>query len=70
MYRNLKLYLLNFVILFLFQVAHLEEELTVKNQAFKYLEEKIKSQQDYEEIKRELKYAIRYFLKNNLKTEI
>ncbi|XP_063419102.1 homeobox protein cut-like 1 isoform X4 [Mytilus trossulus] len=36
------------------QVAHLEEELTVKNQAFKYLEEKIKTQQDYEEIKREL----------------
>jgi len=29
----------------------------VKNQAFKYLEEKIKTQQDYEEIKRELKYA-------------
>lgn len=50
----------NYLILFkcvnVLQVAHLEEELTVKNQAFKYLEEKIKTQQDYEEIKRELKY--------------
>ncbi|KAK3082711.1 hypothetical protein FSP39_003291 [Pinctada imbricata] len=36
------------------QVSKLEEELASKNQAFKKLEEKIKSQDDYEEIKREL----------------
>ncbi|XP_061162730.1 homeobox protein cut-like 1 isoform X1 [Saccostrea echinata] len=36
------------------QVSKLEDELASKNQAFKLLEEKIKSQEDYEEIKREL----------------
>ncbi|XP_052715814.1 homeobox protein cut-like 1 isoform X4 [Crassostrea angulata] len=36
------------------QVSKLEDELATKNQAFKLLEEKIKSQEDYEEIKREL----------------
>merc|ERR1712045_1030054 len=36
------------------QVAKLEEELSNKNRAFLMLEEKIKSQEDYEEIKREL----------------
>ncbi|XP_022344162.1 homeobox protein cut-like 1 isoform X3 [Crassostrea virginica] len=36
------------------QVSKLEDELATKNQAFKMLEEKIKSQEDYEEIKREL----------------
>lgn len=39
----------------LFQVSKLEDELATKNQAFKMLEEKIKSQEDYEEIKRELR---------------
>ncbi|XP_013416522.1 protein CASP isoform X8 [Lingula anatina] len=36
------------------QIAKLEEELSAKNRAFKTLEEKMKSQEDYEEIKREL----------------
>ncbi|XP_048775538.2 homeobox protein cut-like 1 isoform X2 [Ostrea edulis] len=36
------------------QVSKLEDELASKNQAFKLLEEKIKSREDYEEIKREL----------------
>lgn len=36
------------------QIASLEEELSAKNRAFKLLEEKIKTQDDYEEIKREL----------------
>lgn len=40
---------------FLLQVSKLEDELATKNQAFKLLEEKIKSQEDYEEIKRELR---------------
>lgn len=36
------------------QVLKLEEELSEKNKAFKILEERIKTQEDYEEIKREL----------------
>ncbi|XP_071094460.1 homeobox protein cut-like 1 isoform X3 [Haliotis cracherodii] len=36
------------------QVSRLEEELNTKNKAFRLLEERIKSQDDYEEIKREL----------------
>jgi homeobox protein cut-like len=34
----------------------LEEELASKNKAFRILEEKLKTQEDYEEIKRELGY--------------
>ncbi len=37
------------------QLAKLEEELAAKNRAFRMLEEKMKSQEDYEEIKRELR---------------
>ncbi|XP_052220993.1 protein CASP-like isoform X6 [Dreissena polymorpha] len=36
------------------QVSRLEEELASKNKAFKILEERLRSQEDYEEIKREL----------------
>ncbi|XP_060594770.1 homeobox protein cut-like 1 isoform X3 [Ruditapes philippinarum] len=36
------------------QVGRLEEELASKNKAFRILEEKLKTQEDYEEIKREL----------------
>lgn len=36
------------------QVSKLEEELSSKNKAFRILEEKLQSQEDYEEIKREL----------------
>lgn len=36
------------------QIAKLEEELASKNKAFRALEEKVRSQEDYEEIKREL----------------
>ncbi|XP_069135409.1 homeobox protein cut-like 1 isoform X2 [Argopecten irradians] len=36
------------------QVSKLEEELTQKNEAFRVLEEKMRSQGDYEEVKREL----------------
>ncbi|XP_033747526.1 homeobox protein cut-like 1 isoform X4 [Pecten maximus] len=36
------------------QVSKLEEELTLKNEAFRVLEEKMRSQGDYEEVKREL----------------
>ncbi|XP_045173732.1 homeobox protein cut-like 1 isoform X2 [Mercenaria mercenaria] len=36
------------------QVGRLEEELASKNKAFKILEEKLRTQEDYEEIKREL----------------
>ena len=35
----------------------MEEELTAKNKAFRVLEERLKSQEDYEEIKRELRYG-------------
>ncbi|XP_059177157.1 homeobox protein cut-like 1 isoform X2 [Physella acuta] len=37
------------------QVARLEEELTTKNLAFRALEEKLRTQEDYEEVKRELR---------------
>jgi len=37
------------------QVAKLEEELTNKNCAFRLLEERLQSQEDYEEVKRELR---------------
>ncbi|GFO29668.1 homeobox protein cut-like 1 [Plakobranchus ocellatus] len=37
------------------QVAKLEEELSSKNQAFRILEEKLQTQDDYEEVKRELR---------------
>jgi homeobox protein cut-like len=37
-------------------VAKLEEELSKKNKALAMLEEKLCSQEDYEEIKRELGY--------------
>ncbi|XP_021374764.1 homeobox protein cut-like 1 isoform X3 [Mizuhopecten yessoensis] len=36
------------------QVSKLEEELTLKNEAFRVMEEKMRSQGDYEEVKREL----------------
>ena len=36
------------------QVSRLEEELSMKNKALAVLEERLTSQQDYEEIKREL----------------
>ena len=39
------------------QVSRLEEELAKKNKALALLEEKLCSQEDYEEIKRELGYA-------------
>ena len=37
------------------QIAHLEEELANKNKSFSALEERLRSQADYEEIKRELR---------------
>ncbi|RUS79188.1 hypothetical protein EGW08_013046, partial [Elysia chlorotica] len=37
------------------QVSRLEEELSSKNQAFRRLEEKLQTQEDYEEVKRELR---------------
>ncbi|CAL1537355.1 unnamed protein product [Lymnaea stagnalis] len=37
------------------QVARLEEELSIKNMAFRALEEKLRTQEDYEEVKRELR---------------
>lgn len=37
------------------QVAKLEEELAAKNKAFRILEDKIGTQEDYEEIRRELR---------------
>ncbi|BFZ04767.1 hypothetical protein BsWGS_07805 [Bradybaena similaris] len=37
------------------QVAKLEEELTTKNLAFRVLEDKLRTQEDYEEVKRELR---------------
>ncbi|KAH9524243.1 Protein CASP, partial [Bulinus truncatus] len=37
------------------QVARLEEELSCKNMAFRALEEKLRTQEDYEEVKRELR---------------
>ncbi|CAG5118754.1 unnamed protein product, partial [Candidula unifasciata] len=37
------------------QVARLEEELTAKNLAFRALEDKLRTQEDYEEVKRELR---------------
>ena len=36
-------------------IARLEEELSAKSRAFSILEERLYSQDDYEEIKRELK---------------
>lgn len=39
------------------QVTRLEEELAAKNKAFRILEEKLKTQEDYEEIKRELRFV-------------
>ena len=39
------------------QVSRLEEELAKKNKALALLEEKLCSQEDYEEVKRELGYA-------------
>ena len=36
------------------QIARLEEELALKSRAFAKLEERMRSQADYEEIKREL----------------
>ncbi len=40
------------------QVAKLEEEVNEKSQKLQQLEEKLKSQEDYEEIKRELRWDI------------
>ena len=40
------------------QVAKLEEELSAKNRAFSILEDRLKSQEDYEEIKRELRFTM------------
>ena len=39
-------------------MSRLEEELTSKNKAFHILEERLKTQDDYEEIKRELRYDL------------
>ncbi|ELT91710.1 hypothetical protein CAPTEDRAFT_90826 [Capitella teleta] len=36
------------------QIAKMEEELSAKNRAFRIMEEKLRSQEDYEEVKREL----------------
>ena len=44
------------------QISRLEEELSSKNKAFKILEEKLQSQDDYEEIRRELGYVFMYKL--------
>ena len=46
----------NLIIFTLFvQVAKLEEELSSKTRAFSMLEEKLKMQLDYDEVKRELR---------------
>ena len=42
------------------QLAKLEEELAAKNRAFRILEERMTSQEDYEEIKRELRLVSRW----------
>ena len=46
------------VYIFPFQVAKLEEELSAKTRAFHILEERLRIQDDYEEIKRELRSEI------------
>ena len=41
------------------QVAKLEEELSTKSRSLQLLEERLQSQEDYDEVKRELKYVFR-----------
>lgn len=43
---------------FFSQVAKLEEELSTKTRTFQLLEDKLKTQEDYEEVKRELGLVI------------
>ncbi|ESO97743.1 hypothetical protein LOTGIDRAFT_103741 [Lottia gigantea] len=51
------------------QIAALEEELSLKSKAVHVLEEKLKSQEDYEEVKRELKVLKSLEFNNEVKEE-
>lgn len=53
-----------------FQIAHLEEELEKKNKSVHSLEERLRTQEDYEEVKRELKYVGICFPQNHFCLDI